>query len=454
MPHVVSALKNHGPNRPLAARPAPDRAPPASFASLFDDKAPAPERPPRSAAADKGGRAARSDQAQQPAKSTDSKTAKATDDVKSADAGKDAKTGKADKTDQAAGDGKMDADAKIADAKTPDKTGQPTDGKDAMPASDGKAADALAADVATAPPSDPMPTITTAEATVIVLPPATGNAETAAEGAATAATPAKAEALAALQAGTAKTDNNKAGNEVALSAKTAALPNGEAKPQGPAGDAAGKDAIALARGELARGEQADTAHQAPPTQANAALAADAMTAAPKAGTDAASPIALTAPLQTTAPAGPTTAASAPMPLPAAIPLAGVAIEIAGKALAGKNHFEIRLDPPELGRIEVRLDVDRDGNVTSRMIADRADTLDLLRRDVSGLERALQDAGLKTSDNGLQFSLRDQSAQQQQAGRASDIARLVVQDEALPANDTTPRSYSRLAGLGSGVDIHV
>ena len=112
-----------------------------------------------------------------------------------------------------------------------------------------------------------------------------------------------------------------------------------------------------------------------------------------------------------------------MPQPAAIPFAGVAIEIAGKALAGKNHFEIRLDPPELGRIEVRLDVDRDGNVTSRMIADRADTLDLLRRDASGLERALQDAGLKTSDNGLQFSLRDQSAQQQQAGRASDTARL-------------------------------
>ncbi|MBI2714809.1 MAG: flagellar hook-length control protein FliK [Rhizobiales bacterium] len=453
MPHVASALKNHGPNRPLAARPAPDRAPPASFASLFDDKAPAPERPPRSAAADKGGRAARSDQAQQPAKSTDSKTAKATDDVKSADAGKDAKTGKADKTDQAAGDGKMDADAKIADAKTPDKTGQPTDGKDAMPASDGKAADALvAADVATAPPSDPMPTITIAEATVTVLAPTTGTvppAAAAADNAATVATPAEADALAALQAGTAKADN-----DAALTAKAAAQPHGEAKPQGPAGLAADKDAIAQARGEAPLGEHANTAYRATPAQANAALTADAMTAAPKAGTDAASPIALTAPLQTTAPAGPTTAASAPMPLPAAIPLAGVAIEIAGKALAGKNYFEIRLDPPELGRIEVRLDVDRDGNVTSRIIADRADTLDLLRRDVSGLERALQDAGLKTSDNGLQFSLRDQSAQQQQAGRASDIARLVVQDEALPANDTTPRSYSRLAGLGSGVDIHV
>jgi len=45
-----------------------------------------------------------------------------------------------------------------------------------------------------------------------------------------------------------------------------------------------------------------------------------------------------------------TLVSQPDPQPAAIPLAGLAIEIAGKALAGKNRFEIRLDPPELGRI--------------------------------------------------------------------------------------------------------
>jgi flagellar hook-length control protein FliK len=76
-----------------------------------------------------------------------------------------------------------------------------------------------------------------------------------------------------------------------------------------------------------------------------------------------------------------------------------------QGLAGKNRFEIRLDPPELGRIEVRLDVDRDGNVTSRLTVERVETLDLLRRDAAGLERALQDGGLKTTDNGLQFSLR-------------------------------------------------
>ena len=124
-------------------------------------------------------------------------------------------------------------------------------------------------------------------------------------------------------------------------------------------------------------------------------------------------------------------------------------------MAGKNRFEIRLDPPELGRIEVRLDVDRDGQVTTRLIADRSDTLDLLRRDASGLERALQDAGLKTADNGLQFSLRDQTMGREQSNTPTPgAAQIIVHDDALPVNDATQRNYSRLAGLRGGIDIRV
>ncbi|MGB8669117.1 MAG: flagellar hook-length control protein FliK, partial [Pseudolabrys sp.] len=145
--------------------------------------------------------------------------------------------------------------------------------------------------------------------------------------------------------------------------------------------------------------------------------------------------------------GPNALTSQPGSQPAAIPLAGIAVEIA-------NRFEIRLDPPELGRIEVRLDVDHDGNVISRLTVDRADTYDLLRRDAAGLERALQDPGLKTTDNRLQFSLRDQSANQQQTNGGADTAQLVVQDELLSAIDVTTQIYNRLAGQGGGLDIRV
>ena len=145
--------------------------------------------------------------------------------------------------------------------------------------------------------------------------------------------------------------------------------------------------------------------------------------------------------------------SAPPPSTAPVPLAGIPLAIAGRALGGERHFDIRLDPPELGRIEVRMKVDRDGRITSHLIADRSDTLDLLRRDGAGLERALQDAGLKTAGDGLQFSLRDQSSNTGQDGR-QNLTHLVVQDEVAPVRESLPLNYGRLAGRIGGLDIRV
>lgn len=142
-------------------------------------------------------------------------------------------------------------------------------------------------------------------------------------------------------------------------------------------------------------------------------------------------------------------------LATATPIAGLAVVIAARAKAGSNQFDIRLDPPELGRIDVRLDVNGNGQVTTHVTADRADTLQLLQSQQPQLERALDQAGLKTADNGLQFTLRDHSFAGQQNGsnsQPSSAAQLVIPDANL-----TPVAASQIytrGGLGSGVDIRV
>ncbi len=90
------------------------------------------------------------------------------------------------------------------------------------------------------------------------------------------------------------------------------------------------------------------------------------------------------------------------------PVNAVAVHVAQQAQAGAKRFEIRLDPPELGRLEIRLDVSRDGQATTHLIVERAETLDLLQRDARHLERALQNSGLDVSKDGLTFSLKNQS----------------------------------------------
>ena len=142
---------------------------------------------------------------------------------------------------------------------------------------------------------------------------------------------------------------------------------------------------------------------------------------------------------------------------AAVPLHGLAVEIAASALNGKSRFEIRLDPAELGRIDVRIDVDRNGQVTSHLRVEKPETLAMLQQTAPQLQQALQDAGLKSNNSGLQFSLRDQNSSGQNGGdnqQNANAQRLIVtEDETVPAQ-LAGRSYGRMFSAQGGVDIRV
>ena len=90
----------------------------------------------------------------------------------------------------------------------------------------------------------------------------------------------------------------------------------------------------------------------------------------------------------------------------AVPVQNVGMHIARKAMEGQNRFEIRIDPPELGRIEVKLDIGDDGKMRAHLTVEKAETLDLLQRDQRALEKAMQQGGMKGFED-LSFSLKDQ-----------------------------------------------
>ena len=92
-------------------------------------------------------------------------------------------------------------------------------------------------------------------------------------------------------------------------------------------------------------------------------------------------------------------------------LPALAVEIAAKSQSGAKQFDIRLDPPELGRVEVRLSIDSTGKASAHLSADQPQTLALLQKDAPILTRALREAGLDVSQDGLNFSLRHQSGGQ-------------------------------------------
>lgn len=88
--------------------------------------------------------------------------------------------------------------------------------------------------------------------------------------------------------------------------------------------------------------------------------------------------------------------------------ADLGIEVVRQIGSGRSDFTIRLDPPELGRIDVRLEMHRN-EVRAIVSTDNPSTYDLLRRDADNLARALVDGGLRADAGALRFDLKQDNA---------------------------------------------
>jgi len=88
--------------------------------------------------------------------------------------------------------------------------------------------------------------------------------------------------------------------------------------------------------------------------------------------------------------------------------------------------------------------------------EKPETLSMLRQDATQLQRALDNAGLSTGNDGLQFSLRDQSSSgQNDRGQSNPNAqRLIVSDDETVPTAIVSRGYGRMLGASGGVDIRV
>ncbi len=169
---------------------------------------------------------------------------------------------------------------------------------------------------------------------------------------------------------------------------------------------------------------------------------------------------LTMPEQIAAQASPTAQGQVPAQSQPT-PLHVLPIEIGLRALAGARQFDIRLDPGELGRVDVNLSISDKGEVTARMVVDRVETLHLLQRDARTLERAFEQAGLKPSDAGVDITLRDPSdqsgfRQNRQQDEAPQRARILAngseagEDTSISTQSAPVRRFVRLGGVDLSV----
>ena len=133
-----------------------------------------------------------------------------------------------------------------------------------------------------------------------------------------------------------------------------------------------------------------------------------------------------------------------------------ALDIAAKSHDGLKQFDIRMDPPELGRVDVHLSIDDSGKVQAHLSADQPQTLALLQKDSSVLRGALRDAGLNMAQNGLNFSLKGQNPQQQNTGNGATSRGRSLSLRATAAIDAAQSVIPAFSSVGADtrLDIHV
>lgn len=132
----------------------------------------------------------------------------------------------------------------------------------------------------------------------------------------------------------------------------------------------------------------------------------------------------------------------------------IAFELVRQVNDGNTRFQMRLDPPELGRIDVKLDIDATGQVNARLTVEKAETLDLMQRDQRGLEKALQQAGLDSAKTNLEFSLKQNPGGNQQGQDGNGRTPLFGGDVVADADEAPLPTVNLYRGslTASGVNI--
>jgi flagellar hook-length control protein FliK len=132
----------------------------------------------------------------------------------------------------------------------------------------------------------------------------------------------------------------------------------------------------------------------------------------------------------------------------------IAVQIAHAVHEGNDRLVVQLRPQSLGRIRIELEVAPDNRVIAVIGVERQETLDLLQRDARGLERALNDAGLKADAGSLSFNLRGEG-EHRGYGLSGGSARSTqfAEVDAIP-NPAPPPYRVYTLSPADGVDIRV
>ena len=137
----------------------------------------------------------------------------------------------------------------------------------------------------------------------------------------------------------------------------------------------------------------------------------------------------------------------------------IAAQIQRRLEARNTRFEIALTPDDLGRVDVRLDIDAEGRLAARLAFDNPAAAADLRGRADELRRQLEQFGFQLADDAFEFAERDSGSsafdrgQDARDGQGRAFARANRLNMDTDTAALTPR-WTNLSLTPEGVDLKV
>ncbi len=137
----------------------------------------------------------------------------------------------------------------------------------------------------------------------------------------------------------------------------------------------------------------------------------------------------------------------------------MAAQIVRRLESRSTRFEMALTPEDLGRVDVRMEIDGDGRLTARLAFDNPAAAAELRGRVDDLRRQLEASGFQIGEDALEFTEREGGRDQpfdrrfadREPGRAFAGAGRLIDD---PSIAPPPTRWAALTLTPEGVDMKV
>ena len=127
----------------------------------------------------------------------------------------------------------------------------------------------------------------------------------------------------------------------------------------------------------------------------------------------------------------------------------IKVNITKSAVKGIDTIDIQLKPEDLGKIQIKMHIAKDGKLHADIISSRPETMDMLQKDVSSLAKAFSDAGYDTDSRSFSFSFQNENQAREQQKDDSGLLKFIgdtleQEAESMAGNDNL--GYDPILGL--------